>query len=90
MGHTHHAIDYVELGVNDLAATREFYAAAFGWEFNDTARRTPASGPPTVTGRWAGSTRPTARSRAVAGRWYLLFSDDLDATRPRSRPRRAG
>ena len=33
MTHTHHAIDYVELGAPDLAATRAFYEQAFGWEF---------------------------------------------------------
>jgi predicted enzyme related to lactoylglutathione lyase len=32
---THHAIDYIELGVTDLAMSKEFYAAAFGWTFND-------------------------------------------------------
>lgn len=32
---THHTIDYVEFTVRDLAAARRFYAAAFGWEFND-------------------------------------------------------
>jgi uncharacterized protein len=28
-------IDYIELEVPDHAAAREFYAAAFGWQFND-------------------------------------------------------
>jgi predicted enzyme related to lactoylglutathione lyase len=28
-------IDYVELPVGDLAATKSFYAAAFGWLFTD-------------------------------------------------------
>ena len=35
MTHTHHAIDYIELAVVDLAAARSFYEAAFGWGFND-------------------------------------------------------
>ena len=34
-GHTHHAIDYVELAVTDLPAAKRFYAGAFGWEFTD-------------------------------------------------------
>jgi len=33
--HTHHAIDYIELTVADVAAAKQFYAAAFGWTFND-------------------------------------------------------
>ena len=32
--HTHHAIDYIEIYVTDLAAAQAFYAAAFGWSFN--------------------------------------------------------
>ena len=32
-GHRHHAIDYVELTVLDLAAAQRFYAHAFGWRF---------------------------------------------------------
>ena len=35
MAHTHHALDYVEINVTDLAATKAFYSAAFGWAFND-------------------------------------------------------
>lgn len=35
MSHRHHAIDYVELTVGNLLRAKEFYAAAFGWEFND-------------------------------------------------------
>jgi uncharacterized protein len=31
----HHAIDYLELGVTDLAAAKRFYTAAFGWAFTD-------------------------------------------------------
>jgi len=33
--HRHHAIDYVELTVTDLEQAKRFYAAAFGWNFND-------------------------------------------------------
>ena len=33
--HTHHAIDYIEISVRELAAAKRFYSAAFGWKFND-------------------------------------------------------
>ena len=33
--HVHHAIDYVEINVSDLAQAKAFYAEAFGWQFND-------------------------------------------------------
>jgi len=29
----HHAIDYIEFPVVDMAAAKRFYADAFGWEF---------------------------------------------------------
>ena len=33
--HRHHAIDYIEFTVRDLAAAKQFYKAAFGWDFTD-------------------------------------------------------
>jgi len=33
--HVHHAIDYVEINVSDLAAAKAFYTEAFGWQFTD-------------------------------------------------------
>jgi predicted enzyme related to lactoylglutathione lyase len=31
----HHGIDYVELPVTDIARSKAFYGAAFGWRFTD-------------------------------------------------------
>ncbi len=31
----HHSINYIELPATDLAATKSFYGAVFGWEFRD-------------------------------------------------------
>ena len=33
--HRHHTIDYIEFTVGDLVMAKRFYAAAFGWQFND-------------------------------------------------------
>ena len=33
--HTHHAIDYIEFTVRDMAAAKRFFTAAFGWAFTD-------------------------------------------------------
>lgn len=33
--HVHHALDYIEFGVTDMAAAKTFYTAAFGWAFTD-------------------------------------------------------
>jgi hypothetical protein len=35
VSHVHHTIDYIEFTVSDMAAAKHFYAAAFGWTFND-------------------------------------------------------
>ena len=66
MNQTHHAIDYIELNVSDMAASRAFYEQAFGWAFNDYGpdlRRHPGARP--ATARSAGSTAPGRRGRAV-------------------------
>ena len=33
--HTHHRIDYIELAATDIAASKKFFTAAFGWTFTD-------------------------------------------------------
>jgi predicted enzyme related to lactoylglutathione lyase len=78
MAHRHHAIDYVELAAPDLDATKAFYAAAFGWQFNDYGpdyagiRATDGEGE-------VGGLNPEGRPGA-GGALVLLWSDDLDAT----------
>ncbi|WP_035718092.1 MULTISPECIES: VOC family protein [Gordonia] len=80
-GSRHHAIDYIELTVTDAAEAKAFYAAAFGWEFNDYgpayAGIVNPGGPdlPEVGGL---ATSDTAAVRG--GPLVLLYSDDLDAT----------
>jgi uncharacterized protein len=74
----HHAIDYVELTVTDLAQAMSFYTAAFGWRFNDYgpgyAGIVGPDGEGEVGGLAAGSeVRP-------GGPLVLLFSQDLDRT----------
>ena len=33
--HPHLGIDYIEIPVLDMDATKKFYAASFGWRFTD-------------------------------------------------------
>lgn len=78
MGHLHHTIDYVELGVTDLGAAKAFYAAAFGWQFNDY-------GPAYAGIRWLDGDEEVGGLNAGSapgrgGPMVLLYSDDLDAT----------
>lgn len=77
-GTAHHALSYIEFGVTDLAATRAFYEAAFGWQFNDYG---PSySGIRAADGEGEiGGLNPGAEPSA-GGPLVLLFSDDLDAS----------
>jgi predicted enzyme related to lactoylglutathione lyase len=44
MAHTHHSLDYVELGATDLATAKAFYGTAFGWQFGRRFEFTDPSG----------------------------------------------
>jgi uncharacterized protein len=78
MTHTHHAIDYIELNVTDLAASKAFYEQAFGWEFTDYgpeyAGIRAAVGDGEVGGLGVG------RRPGPGGSLVVLWSDDLDAS----------
>ncbi len=78
MRNLHHAISYIELNVDDLAAACEFYSSAFGWEFNaygpEYAGIRSSDGEGEVGGLNA-TVAPVA-----GGPLVLLFSEDLDAT----------
>lgn len=78
MSHHHHPIDYVELGVRDLAATRAFYEQAFGWRFVDYGPDYAGIAAPDGDGE-VGGLNP-GREPGRGGALVLLFSDDLDAT----------
>ena len=78
MAPTHHAIDYVEITVADLATAEDFYARAFGWTFTDY-------GPSYAGFRTAGRDEEAGglsvgEPPGPGGPLVLLFSDDLEAT----------
>ncbi|MER7759619.1 VOC family protein [Streptomyces sp. NPDC097619] len=77
--HRHHALDYVELTVTDLPSARRFYAAAFGWEFNDYGPGYAGIRGPDAPE--VGGLRLDERDERPAGRGgplVLLYSEDLD------------
>jgi predicted enzyme related to lactoylglutathione lyase len=78
MSHVHHTIDYIELGVSDLAAAQTFYGQAFGWEFNDYGPDYSGIRDATGDGE-VGGLHPGGPS-GPGGALVLLWSDDLDAT----------
>ncbi len=74
--HTHHAIDYLEFTVTDMAAAKKFYGDAFGWEFTDY-------GPDYAGIKWGDTEIGGFRSDMLAssgGVLVVLYSGDLDAT----------
>ncbi len=74
--HTHHAIDYIEFTVRDLPKAKAFYAAAFGWAFNDYG---PAYAGIQGDGREVGGMHQADKLR-MGGPLVVLYSDDLEAS----------
>ncbi len=73
---THHTVDYWEIPTTDLAAAKAFYAAAFGWTFEDW-------GPDYVAVHGAGLEGGLARVDAPpprGGPIIILYSDDLESS----------
>lgn len=74
--HVHHAIDYIEIAVKDVAEAKRFYEMAFGWTFNDYG--------PDYAGIKGGSgevggLRKEANVRP-GGPLVILYSEALDAS----------
>lgn len=85
---THHAIDYIELAVPDLAAAMRFYQSAFDWSFTEYGPHYAGftDGPQASGRREIGGLREEAAdARGPAAPLVLLFSTDLEASRERVR-----
>ena len=74
--HEHHGIDYIEFTVRDLAAAKRFYAAAFGWAFNDYG---PEYAGIRGNDGEVGGLHQTGEQRR-GGPLVILYSDDLEAS----------
>ena len=73
----HHKINYVEFATADPTATRAFFAAAFGWQFEAFGNYTAFHG----AGLDGGFYPADLASRADAGGALIVFySADLAAT----------
>jgi len=77
MSQQHHTIDYIEFSVTDVAEAKRFYAAAFGWGFNDYGPE--YAGIQSGDGGEAGGVRLVANV-ATGGPLVILFSEDLEAS----------
>ncbi|WP_018155831.1 VOC family protein [Demetria terragena] len=76
---SHHAINYIEIGVADVAVAKTFYGDAFGWTFTDYGPEyagilSPEGGDREVGGLNGQGVRPRG------GPLVLLWSADLDAS----------
>ena len=76
--HAHHAIDYLEFTVTDMAAAQRFYAAAFGWRFTDYGPEYAGIQGDTP-GKEAGGLRLDA-AVTRGGPLVILYSTDLEAS----------
>jgi predicted enzyme related to lactoylglutathione lyase len=74
--HTHHTIDYIEFPVTDVAAAKAFYAAAFGWSFEDYG---PDYAGIKGDGKEVGGLRRDSEVRA-GGPLVILYSNDLEGS----------
>jgi predicted enzyme related to lactoylglutathione lyase len=74
----HHTFDYVELAAPDLAAAKEFYAAAFGWSFNDYGPAYSGIRRPGGEGEIGGLSPEGSAGPGTP--LVIVYSDDLDAT----------
>ncbi len=77
MTHQHHAIDYIELTVTDLADAKRFYGAAFGWGFNDYGPE--YAGIQKEGGGEVGGMRQDPNVQR-GGALVVLYSDDLEVS----------
>jgi predicted enzyme related to lactoylglutathione lyase len=74
--HQHHTIDYIEITVTDVDAAKAFYAAAFGWSFNDYGPDYAGIQGPS---KEVGGLRRDSDVRA-GGPLVILYSEDLEGS----------
>lgn len=71
--HKHHAIDYIEFTVSDMAEAQRFYSAAFGWSFKDYGPAYAA-----IEGEGADAGGLMLGEVRTGGPLVVLYSDDLE------------
>jgi predicted enzyme related to lactoylglutathione lyase len=81
MTNRHHAIDYIEFPVDDLAAAKRFYGDAFGWTFTDYGPDYAGIKHPIDAGEEVGGLNGAGVDGPRGdGPLVQLFSDDLEAS----------
>lgn len=67
-------IDYIEIPVTDLSPVRDFFAALFGWEFQDWGPDYQSF----TDGRLEGGLRRAAAPASASGVLLVFYSEDLE------------
>lgn len=70
-------LNYIELPVTDMRASKAFYADAFGWEFQDYG---PSYAAITNAGIDGGLDADSDRAPSMQGTLAVLISTDLEAS----------
>jgi len=68
-------IDYVELPTTDIAASKRFYGAAFGWSFTDYGPRYTSFNDGRLEGGFSIESKPSSGR----GPLVILFAPELEA-----------
>ncbi len=75
---THHKLDYVEFGANDLEATKTFFNQAFGWSFTDYGPDYTSFADEGLDGGFFRSDK--ASNAEMGGALLVFYSDALERT----------
>jgi hypothetical protein len=71
-------IDYIEMGVTDLARAKAFYGGAFGWRFTDYGPEYVAFSDGRLDGGFTTAVAPNP-----GGPLVIVYADDLEGMRRR-------
>lgn len=82
MSHTeqHHKINYIEFAATDVARAKQFYAAAFGWSFEDWGPDYVSFDAASAAMAGGFRTRSAGESSGSAAPLVVLYSRDLADT----------
>ena len=77
MSHKHHSINYIELPMTDVDATKQFYSGIFGGAFQDWGPQYVSFSGAGIDGGFDGVTPPVPDQ---TGTLVVLYSENLEST----------
>lgn len=80
MTSTHHAIDYIEFTVADMAAAQAFYSAVFGWTFTNYGPGYAGIRTMGGDGEMGGLSLGERSGGSGGGPLVVLYSEELEAS----------